>query len=156
MRLGSALWECIYLQMDLLKDKFSHCQQQALKWIHNIRIALLSREETYTTYFTMWRPSFEFPLPVMLFIKNQCKTLQRIFNCPFLAKMEISRTTSQALVFATYQYSGFSIADSWVQHGLHHLPFLLDHLSYQDEVGNLLKINIDTCGSHILMLVLYK
>ena len=59
--------------------------------------------------------------------------------------MGISRTTSQALVFAPYQYSGFSIADTWVQQGLHHPKhFLLGHLSYQDEVGNLLQINIDT------------
>ena len=84
-------------------DEFSHCQQQALKWIHNISIAPLSREETYTAYFIMWRPSFEFPLPVTLFTKKQCITLQRVFTGPFLAKMGISRTTSWALVFAPYQ-----------------------------------------------------
>ena len=125
------------------EDEFSHRQQQALKWIHNISIAPLSQEETYTAYCTMWRPSFEFPLPVLSFTKKQCKTLQRVFICPFLAKMRISRTTSQALVFAPYQYSGFSIADTWAQQGLQHLHFLLGHLSYQDKVGNLLKINID-------------
>ena len=91
----------------------------------------------------MWRPSFEFPLPVTSFTKKQCKTLQRVFTCPFLAKMGIFKTTSWALVFAPYQYSGFSIANTWVQQGLQHLHFLLDHLSYQDKVGNLLKINID-------------
>ena len=42
------------------EDEFSHCQQQALKWIHNISIAPLSREETYTAYCTMWRPSFDY------------------------------------------------------------------------------------------------
>ena len=58
--------------------------------------------------------------------------------------MGISRTTSRALVFASYQFSGFSIANTWVQQGLQHLHFLLGHLSYQDKVGNLLKIIIDT------------
>ena len=100
------------------EDEFSHCQQQAIKGIHSISIAPLSQEETYTAYCTMWRPSFEFPLPVTSFTKKQCKTLQRVFTGPFLAKMGISRTTSRALVFAPYHYSSFSIADTWVQHGI--------------------------------------
>ena len=45
-------------------DEFTHRQKQALKWICNINTAPLTREETYTAYCTMWRPSFEFPLPV--------------------------------------------------------------------------------------------
>ena len=80
----------------------------------------------------------------MLFTNKECKTLQRDFVGPFLAKMGISRTTTKALVFAPYQYRGFSTATTWVQHGLQHLHFLLGHLLYQDNVGNLLKINIDT------------
>ena len=92
----------------------------------------------------MWCPIFEFPLPVTSLAKKQCKTLQRVFTNPFLAKMRISRTTSQVLVFAPYYYSGFSIADTWVHQGLQHLHFLLGHLSYQDKVGNLLQININT------------
>ena len=126
------------------EDEFTHRQQQVLKWIHNISIAPLSWGETYTAYCTMWRPSFEFSLPVTSFTKKQCKTLQRVFTGPFLAKMGISRTTSWALVFAPYQYSGFSIADTCVQQGLQYLHFLLGHLSYQDEVGNLFNIKIDT------------
>ena len=62
--------------------------------------------------------------------------------------MGISRTNSRALVFTPYQYSGFSIAVTCVQQGLQqglqHLHFLLGHSSYQDEVGNLLNIKIDT------------
>ena len=126
------------------EDEFSHRHQQALKWIHNISIAPLSREEIYTANCTMWRPSFEFPLPVASFTKLQCKTLQRVFTGPFLAKKGISRTTSRALVFVPYQYSCFSIAHTWVQQGLQHLHFLLGHLSYQNKVENLLKININT------------
>ena len=57
--------------------------------------------------------------------------------------MGISRTTSRVLTFAPYKYSGFALADTWVQQGLQHLHFLLGHLSNQDEVGNLLKISID-------------
>ena len=75
---------------------------------------------------------------------KQCKTLQRVFTGPFLAKMGISRTTSPALVFVSDQHSGFSIASTWIQQGLRHLHFLLGHLSYQDKVGNLLQIIIDT------------
>ena len=71
---------------ELFKDKFTYCQQQALKWIHNISMASLSREEAYTVYCTMWQTSFEFPLPVTLFTKKQWKTLQRVFTGPFLAK----------------------------------------------------------------------
>ena len=135
----------VHLSSDgFFEDEFSHRQQQALKWVHNISIAPLSQEETYTAYCTMWRPSFEFPLPVTSFTKKQCKTLQRVFTGPFLAKMGISRTTSRALVFPPYQYSGFSIDDTWVQLGLQHLHFLLGHLSYKDEVGNLLQINLNT------------
>ena len=55
------------------EDEFSHCQQQALKGIHNISIAPLSQEETYTAYCTMWRPSFEFPLPVASFLNISAK-----------------------------------------------------------------------------------
>ena len=125
-------------------DEFTHRQKQALKWVRNINTAPLTREETYTAYCTMWRPSFEFPLPVTSFTKKECNILQKIFTGPFLAKMGISRTTSRVLIFGPYRYSGFALADTWVQQGLQHLHFLLGHLSYQDEVGNLLKINIDT------------
>ena len=87
----------------------------------------LQQEETYTAYCKMWCSGFKFPLPVTSFTKKQCKSLQRVFTSPFLAKMGISRTTSWALVFAQYQYSGFSIANTWVQQGLQHLHFLLGH-----------------------------
>ena len=113
------------------EDEFSHRQQQALKWICNISITLLSQEETYTAYCTMWQKRFEIPLPITLFTQKQCKTLQRVFTGPFLAEMGISRTTSWELVFAPYQYSSFSIADTWVQQGLQHPHFLLGHLFYQ-------------------------
>ena len=110
------------------EDKLSHCQQQALKGIHNISIAPLSQEETYTAYCTMWRPSFKIPLPVTSLTKKQCKTLQRVFTCPFLAKMRISRTTSQALVFALvfaqYENRGFSIPNTRVQQELQSLLYL--------------------------------
>ena len=121
-------------------DEFSHCQQLALKWIHNISIAPLSQEETYTAYCTMWRPSFKFLLPITSSTKKQCKTLQRVFTGPFLAKMGISRSTSQTLVFVPCCHSGISIAKNWVQQGLH---YLLGLLSYQDKVRNLLKVNIN-------------
>jgi hypothetical protein len=75
-------------------DEFTHRQKQALKWVCNINTAPLTREETYTAYCTMWRPSFEFPLPVTSFTKKQCNILQRIFTGLFLAKMGISHTTS--------------------------------------------------------------
>ena len=68
----------------------------------------------------------------------------KFFHWPLPGKMGISRTTSRALVFAPYQFSSFSIADTWVQQGLQDLHFLLGHLSYQEKVGSLLKINIDT------------
>ena len=91
----------------------------------------------------MWQTSVEFPFPVTLFTKKGCKTLQRVFTGPFLAKMGVFKTTSWALVFAQYQYSSFSIANTWAQQGLQHLYFLLGHLSNQDKLGNLLKIYID-------------
>ena len=51
-------------------DEFTHHQKQALKWVCNINTAPLTRDETYTAYCTMWRPSFEFPLPVTSFTKK--------------------------------------------------------------------------------------
>ena len=99
-------------------------------WVCNINTVPLTREETYTAYRTIWRPSFKFLLLVTSFTKKQCNILQRIFTGPFLAKMGISHTTSRVLIFAPYQYSGFALADTWVQQGLQHLRFLLGHLSY--------------------------
>ena len=40
------------------EHKFSHHQQQALKWIHNISIAPLSWGETNNAYCMIWHPSF--------------------------------------------------------------------------------------------------
>jgi hypothetical protein len=134
-------------------EEFTHHQNRALKWVTNINTAPLIREETYTAYCTMWRPSFEFPLSVTSFTKKQCNILQRIFTGPFLAKMGISRTTSRVLIFAPYRYSGFALLDTWVQQGLQHLHFLLGHLSYQDKVGNLLKINNDTLQLIIIIII---
>ena len=126
------------------EGKFTHCQQQALKWIRTISIVPLSWEGTYAAYCTMWCPSVKFLLPVTFFTKKQCKTLQWPFTSPFLAKMRTSTATYWALAFAPYQYSGYSIADTWVQQGPQHLHFLLDHSFYQDKVGHLLKIIINT------------
>ena len=92
----------------------------------------------------MWRPSFEYPLPITCFSKQQCSILQKIFTGPFLSKMGISSKTSRKLIFAPYHYSGFAFADTWVQQGLQHLQLLIGHLCHQDQVGNLLQINIDT------------
>ena len=58
--------------------------------------------------------------------------------------MGISRKTSQKLIFASYHYSGFDFADTWVQQDLQHLQLLIGHLGHQDQVGNLLQINRDT------------
>jgi hypothetical protein len=92
----------------------------------------------------MWKPSFEFPLPITCFSKQQCGTLQKIFAGPFIFKMRISSKTSRKLIFAPYRFSGFAFADTWVQQGLQHLQLLIGHLRHQDQVGNLLKINRDT------------
>ena len=45
-------------------DKLKHHQLQALKWICNINSAPLSQEDTYTTYCSLWCPTFKSPLPV--------------------------------------------------------------------------------------------
>ena len=92
----------------------------------------------------MWRPSFEFPLPITCFSKEQCRLLQKAFTGPFLSKMGLSSKTDRTLIFAPYHYSGFAIADTWVQQGLQHLQLLLGHLCQQNQVRNLLHINIET------------
>ena len=102
------------------------------------------RNEVYTAYCSMWRPSFEYPLPITCFSKQQCCTLQKIFTGPFLSKMVICSKTSRKLIFAPYHYSGFAFADTWIQQGLQHLQLLIGHLRHQDQVGNLLQININT------------
>jgi hypothetical protein len=106
------------------------------------------RDKVYTAYCSMWRPSFEYPLTITCFSKQQCCTLQKIFTGPFLSKMGISSKTSsktsRKLIFAPYCYSGFAFADTWVQQGFQHLQLLIGHLCHQDQVGNLLQINIET------------
>ena len=57
----------------------------------------------------MWRPSFEYTLPINYFSKQQCSTLQKIFTGPFLSKMGISSKTSRKLIFAPYHYSGLPL-----------------------------------------------
>ena len=125
-------------------QEFAHRQEQAITWVRNITNAPLTSDKVYTTYCSMWRPSFEFPLPITCFSKQQCCTLQKIFTSPFLSKMGISIKTSRKLIFAPYHYSGFAFADTWVQQGLQYLQFLIGHLCHQDQVGNLFQINIDT------------
>ena len=96
-------------------QEFAHRQEQAITWVRNITNAPLTRDEVYTAYCSMWRPSFEYPLPITCFSKQQCCTLQKIFTGPFLSKMGISSKTSRKLIFAPYHYSGFALADTWVQ-----------------------------------------
>ena len=95
--------------------EFAHCQEQAITWVRNITNVPLTREEVYTAYCSMWRPSFEFPLPISCFSKQKCCTLQMIFTGPFLSIMRISSKTFRKLIFAPYHYSDFAFADTWVQ-----------------------------------------
>ena len=125
-------------------QEFAHSQEHAITWVRNNTHALLTRDKVYTAYCSMWRPSFEFPLPITCFSKQQCCILQKIFTGPFLSKMGISSKTSRKLIFASYHYSGFAFADTWVQQGLQHLQLLIGHLCHQYQVGNLLQINRDT------------
>ena len=125
-------------------QEFEHRHKQALTWVQNIGTSPLTREEVYTAYCSMWRPSFEFPLPITCFSKEQCHLLQKAFTGPFLSKMGLSSKTNRKLIFAPYHYSGFAIADTWVQQGLQHLQLLLGHLCQQDQMGNLRSVNIET------------
>ena len=58
--------------------------------------------------------------------------------------MGLSSKTDRKLIFAPCHYSGFTISDTWIQQGLQHLQLLLGHLCQLDQVGNLLRINIET------------
>jgi hypothetical protein len=113
-------------------QEFTHCQEQAITWVRNITNAPLTRDKVYTAYCSMWRPSFEFPLPITCFSKQQCDILQKIFTGPFLSKMGIFSKTSRKLIFAPYRFIGFAFADTWVQQGLKHLQLLIGHLRHQD------------------------
>ena len=68
-------------------QEFEHRHKQALTWVQNIGTSPLTREEVYTAYCSRWRPSFEFPLPITCFSKEQCHLLQKAFTGPFLSKM---------------------------------------------------------------------
>ena len=96
-------------------QELAHRQDQALTWVHNIRASPLTRDKVHTAYCSMWRPSFEYPLPITCFTKQQCQTLQKTFTGPFLSKMGISSKTSRKVIFAPYYYSGFAFADTWIQ-----------------------------------------
>ena len=89
-------------------QELAHCQDQALTWVHNIRASPLTRDKVYTAYCSMWRPSFDYSLPITCYTKQQCQTLQKTFTGPFLSKMGISSKTSRKLIFAPYYCSTFS------------------------------------------------
>ena len=135
----------VHLALDgSLIQELAHCQDQALTWVHNITASPLTRDKVYIAHCSMWRPSFEYPLPITCFTKQQCQTLQKTFTGPFLSIIGISSKTSRKLIFAPYYYSGFAFADTLIQQGQQHLQLLIGHLCHQDQVGNLLCINIDT------------
>ena len=127
-----------------ITQEFEHRHKQALMWVQNIGTSPLTREEVYTAYCCMWRPSIECPFPITCFSKEQCCLLQKAFTGPFLSKMGLSSKTDRKLIFVPYHYSGFAIADTWVQQGIQHLQLLLGHFCQHDQVGNLHCINIET------------
>jgi hypothetical protein len=103
----------VHLVLDRFFTKeFAHYQEQAITWARNITNNPLTRDKVYTAYCCMWRPSFEYPLPITCFSKQQCCTLQMIFNSPFLSKMGISSKTSRKLILTPYHYSGLTFADT--------------------------------------------
>ena len=147
-RIESSMGKCI-LGVSLAPDgsftqELEHHHKQALTWVQSIGTSPLTREEVYTAYCSIWRPSFEFPLPITCISKEQCCLLQKAFTDPFLSKIGSSSKVNRKLIFAPYHYSGFAIADTWVQQGLEHLRLLLGHLCQQDQVENLLGIYIET------------
>ena len=50
--------------------ELAHRQDQALTWVHNIRAYPLIRDKVYMAYCSMWRTSFEYPLPITCFTKQ--------------------------------------------------------------------------------------
>ncbi len=117
---------------------------QASKWASNLTQSPLTREEVYTAYCTMWRPSVEYPLPVTSFTKAQCHKLQTSYTGTFLTHMGLPCTTAQEIIFGPYRYGGFAFSELWVRQGVEHITYLIGHLCSSDSVGNLLCININT------------
>ena len=96
----------------LFTQELAHRQDQTLTWVCNITASPLTRDKVNMAYCSMWRPSFEYPLPITCFTKQQCQTLKKSFTGPFLSNMGISSKTLRKLIFAPYYYCGFTFPDT--------------------------------------------
>ena len=111
--LESKYWESTYFQMYLSQKILIHCQQQAIKEITKSQYCTTGTEKSYTAYCWIWRPSFDFPVPVTLFSKMKCNTPQKTFAIPFLAKMRVSHITSWELIFPHIAAAGLYLLTPW-------------------------------------------
>jgi hypothetical protein len=111
----------------------------------NILSSPISRFDAYLGYVTMIQPILRYPLGATSFTPTQCATLDASFIGPILSKMGLSSKTPRAIIYGpTDQGGGLGHGNTETMQGQEHLTLILSHLRQQDQLGQVMRISLDT------------
>ena len=127
------------------EDEHAYRILQFRSLAQNILSSSISRFDAYLGYVTMIQPILRYPLGATSFTPTQCATLDASFIGPILSKMGLRSKTARAIIYGPIDHGGgLGHGNTETMQGQEHLTLILSHLRHQDQLGQVMRISLDT------------
>ena len=126
-----------------MKDELKDRIEQAIAFGEKVLHSSLSRTEARMAYYKVWVPKIGYAVPITTFTKEEGEEISSIVWNRVLPKMGYSRKIARGIVKGEKSLGGLGMEDVYVQQGIEHVYHMVGHIRQQDEIGILMKIEME-------------
>ena len=125
------------------KEEFEHRLQQSKTLAGRLKGAPLKPDEVNQVYYTRYKPSVGYCLPITTFTDNECNKIQSQFYKVALPKMGMNRHMPRAVIYGPRRYGGLEYTDMATEQISQHTHLMIGSMRRNDLVGKTMRAAVD-------------
>jgi hypothetical protein len=125
------------------KDAISHLRRKAETWQEYITTGHLNRQDACFVMETTIMRSLLYPLPALTLTEKECNHIIAQVLSAGLQNLAVCKNFPCAVTYGPKEEGGFNLPNLFTQQGVLHIAAIVDHISSQDMMGELLQTSIE-------------